>query len=37
MESTKTKPKTEQPRMSKLESWAEISAAATVVPISFVE
>ena len=29
---TKTKPKTEQPRMSK-ESWAEILATVTVVPI----
>ena len=34
MESTKTKPKTEKPRTIKLESWAELPAAATVVPIS---
>ena len=33
MESTKTKPKTAKPRMSKFESRAEIPAPATVVPI----
>ena len=37
VERTKTKPKTEKPRMRKLESWVEIPAAAMVVPISCME